>query len=126
MVVISAVRLTANMHKATPRGGLVVCGARANGLLAPARRLDGGNVNLVHLHHGLEGASRCLGVGIAYRLDEDLRGDLPGDAPLVLAPAALARLTAVVDDGVPVAIRLGLVLGSCIFRPIMNTNSDST
>lgn len=37
------------------------------------RRLDGGNVNLVHLHHGLEGASRCLGVGIAYRLDEDLR-----------------------------------------------------
>lgn len=82
----------------------------------PARRLDGGNVNLVHLHHGLEGASRCLGVGIAYRLDEDLRGDLPGDAPLVLTPAALARLTAMVDDGVPVAIRLGLVLGGHLKR----------
>ena len=28
--------------------------------------------NLAHLHHGLEGAPRCLGVGIAYRLDEGL------------------------------------------------------
>ena len=44
--------LTANMHKATPRGGLVVCGARANGLLAPARRLD------VSIHQdGVDGIS---------------------------------------------------------------------
>lgn len=102
--------LTAHKHKATPSGGLVVCGARANGLVAPARRLYGGDIYLAHLHHGLEGAPGGLGVGIRDRLGEGQGGDLPGDTPLVLAPAALARLTTVIYDGVPIAIRLGLGL----------------
>lgn len=72
------------------------------------RRLDGGDLYLAHLHHGLEGALGSLGVGIGDRLGEGEGGDLPGDAPPVLAPAALARPAAVLDDGVPVAIRLGL------------------
>lgn len=74
------------------------------------RRLYGGDIYLAHLHHGLEGAPGGLGVGIRDRLGEGQGGDLPGDAPLVLAPAALARLTTVIDDGVPIAIRLGLGL----------------
>src|SRR5690606_20409420 len=39
------------------------------------------------------------------------RGDLPGDAPLVPAPAALALLAAIADDRVPVAVGLLLVRG---------------
>ena len=37
--------------------------------------------------------------------------DLPGDAPPVLAPAALALLAAIADDRVPVAVGLVLVVG---------------
>src|SRR4029079_6359426 len=39
------------------------------------------------------------------------RGNLPADAPFVLAPAALAFLSAIADDRVPVAVGLFLVLG---------------
>jgi hypothetical protein len=38
------------------------------------------------------------------------RGDLPGDAPAVLAPTALALLAVIADDRVPVAIRLFLIV----------------
>ena len=62
------------------------------------------------VHHRVEGA---LGLGAAggERLHQRARGDLPGDAPFVLAPAAGAFLAAVADDGVPVAVGLGLVVG---------------
>src|SRR5262249_13846758 len=38
-------------------------------------------------------------------------GDLPRQSPAVLAPAARAFLTAVADDGAPVAVRFLLVVG---------------
>src|SRR5262249_16191061 len=40
------------------------------------------------------------------------RGDLPGNAPAVLAPAALAFRATIADDGVPVTVRLFLILCS--------------
>src|SRR5690606_30012648 len=54
-----------------------------------ARGLDGGDVDLAHPHHRLE---RALGFLAArrQRLHQHARRDLPGDAPPVLAPAALA------------------------------------
>ena len=38
------------------------------------------------------------------------RGDLPGEAPAVLAPTALAFRAAIADDRVPVTVRLFLIL----------------
>jgi uncharacterized protein YndB with AHSA1/START domain len=40
------------------------------------------------------------------RLGQQARRDLPGDAPLVLAPAARALLAAIADYGVPIAVML--------------------
>src|SRR5690606_21354531 len=59
----------------------------------------------------LEGALGGGFVGAGGRVGQHARGDLPGDAPLVLAPAALAFLPAVIDDRVPVAVGFFLVLG---------------
>src|SRR5690606_38920774 len=47
---------------------------------------------------------------IARRFEQHARRDLPGEAPLVLAPTAGAFRTAVFRDGVPVAIGFFLVL----------------
>ncbi len=70
-------------------------------------RLDGGDVDLLHRHHRLEGT---LGLAAAGRqcLGERARRDLPGEPPAVLAPAALTLLAAIADDRVPVAVRLFL------------------
>lgn len=54
-------------------------------------------------------ASKARGAGDGFA--ENARGDLPGDAPFVAAPAAGAFLAAIVDDGVPQAVGLGLVVG---------------
>ena len=77
---------------------------------ASARCRDGGDVDFFHGHHGGEDA---LGWGAAggEGVHERARGDLPGEAPAVLAPAALAFLAAVVDDGVPVAVGFFLGVG---------------
>src|SRR6266545_590383 len=71
--------------------------------------LDGGDVDLLHRHHRLEGA---LGLIAASRkcVGERARGDLPGEAPAVLAPPARTFPAAVADDGVPVAVRLLLIV----------------
>jgi hypothetical protein len=71
--------------------------------------LDGGDVDLLHRHHRLEGA---FGLGAAGRkgVSERTRGDLPGEAPAVLAPSARTFLAAVADDGVPVLVRLLLIV----------------
>src|SRR5687767_5740924 len=45
-----------------------------------------------------------------HRIGEDARGDLPGETPAVLAPAALALRAAIADDRVPVAVRLFLIV----------------
>ena len=64
-------------------------------------------------------AARAAGggaVGVAEGVGQGARGDLPGQAPLVLAPAAIALLAAVADDGVPVAVGLFLVVGGDLER----------
>src|SRR6476660_1490711 len=65
------------------------------------RRFDGGDVDLLHLHHRVERALGDGGVGAGDRLDQDGRCDLPIDAPFVLAPPARTLRAAVTDDGVP-------------------------
>src|SRR5438876_6706286 len=76
---------------------------------APPRCLDGGNVDFLHRHHRLEGMLRLIATS-RKRVGQHARGDLPGEAPAVLAPATLAFLPAVVDDRVPVAVRLLLIV----------------
>ena len=72
---------------------------------AAAGGVDFGDVDFAHLHHGLEGA---LGLGAAggHRLGKRAWGDLPVEAPAILAPAAGAFLASVADDGVPIAVGL--------------------
>src|SRR4029077_8176879 len=50
-------------------------------------------------------------VRIVKSLEQRAWGDLPGEPPLVPTPAAVAFLSAVVDDRVPVMIGLRLVIG---------------
>src|ERR671930_2558524 len=77
---------------------------------APSRCLDRGDVDLLHAHHGIKRAL-CLIAAGRQRLGQHARRDLPGDAPLVFAPAACTLLPTIADDGVPVAV--GLVLIFC-------------
>src|SRR5436190_6832371 len=77
---------------------------------AASRRLDGGDVDLLHRHHRLEGALGLSATG-RHRVGQRARGDLPGEAPAVLAPTARAFLAAIADDRVPVAVRLFLIVG---------------
>src|SRR6185369_6070671 len=50
------------------------------------------------------------------RLCQHARRDLPGDAPLVLAPAARALLASIADNGIPVAVGLLLIIGGDLKR----------
>src|SRR6476660_7465650 len=63
--------------------------------LALERGFDLGDVDLLHGHHRLEGALGGGAIGVVHRLDKNTRSDLPGEAPLVLAPTALAFLAAI-------------------------------
>ena len=85
--------------------------ACGTGLSAAPRRFDRRDVDLPHPHHRLESAPGRRRVGIGDGLGEDARRDLPRQAPFVPAPAAGAFLAAVVDDGMPQAVGLGLVVG---------------
>src|SRR5438046_3592917 len=76
---------------------------------ASLRGLDGGDVDLLHRHHRLEG-TLCLTATSGKRLGQRARGDPPGEAPAVLAPTPLAFLAAIADDRVPVAVRLFLIV----------------
>src|ERR1700736_1717355 len=73
------------------------------------RCLDGGDVDLLHRHHRPEG-TLCLTATSRKRIGQRARGDLPGEAPAVLAPTALAFRAAIADDRVPVTVRLFLIL----------------
>src|SRR5436305_281720 len=66
----------------------------------PPRCLDGGDVDLLHRHHRLEGALR-LGATSRQRVGQRARGDLPREAPAILAPPARAFLAAVADNRIP-------------------------
>src|SRR5205823_9214470 len=76
---------------------------------APPRGLDSGDVDLLHRHHRLEGTLRLIATS-RKRLGEHARGNLPREAPAVLAPTALALLAAIADDRVPIAVRLFLIV----------------
>src|SRR6476620_3712678 len=89
--------------------------------LAVVRGFDLGDVDLLHLQHRIH---RPLGGGpiaAGGALEQDARGDLPREAPFVLAPAAVAFLAAVIDDRVPIAVGLLLAFGQdheadCLIR----------
>src|SRR5574337_309027 len=83
---------------------------------AETRVLDRRDVDPAHLHHRAECPPRGCGVGVGDGLHQRDRRDLPRQAPLVLAPSALALLAAVADDGVPVAVGFGLVGGGDLER----------
>src|SRR5512141_1850393 len=76
---------------------------------AAPRRLDRGDVDLLHRHHRVEGAFGLSAAG-RKRVGQRARGDLPGESPAVLAPTARAFLPAVADDRIPVAVRLRLIV----------------
>ncbi len=60
---------------------------RPCGLLsASPSRLDGGNVDFLHGHHRCE-CTLCLIATCRECVGQRARGDLPGEAPTVLAPA---------------------------------------
>src|SRR5215213_4114103 len=75
------------------------------------RSLDPGDVNLAHRHHRFECSPGRGLVRIAVGPQQRTRRDLPRKAPPILAPAAIAFLPAIADDGVPIAIGLFLVVG---------------
>src|SRR5882762_9333965 len=76
---------------------------------ASTRALDGGDGDLLHRHHRLEGAL-CLTATSRKRIGQRTRGDLPGEAPAVLAPTACAFRSAIADDRIPVTVRLFLMV----------------
>ena len=80
------------------------------------RRLDPGDVDLAHPHHGVECALGGGPVWVVHGLEQHPGRDLPRDAPLVLAPAADAFLAAVADDGLPQTVGLGLILRADLER----------
>src|ERR1039457_6500524 len=84
--------------------------------LAPPRRLDYGDVYLLHWHHCFERALCRCWIAIRERCNKGAWGDLPRHAPLVLTPAALAFLAAISHDRVPQAGGFGLVAGRDLKR----------
>ena len=76
---------------------------------APPRCLDGGDVDLFHVHHRFED-TLCFLATSRQRIGQRARGDLPGEAPAVLAPTARAFLATIADDRVPVTVRLFLII----------------
>ena len=65
--------------------------------LAVERRLDRGDVDLPHRHHRVHRPLGAARSGSAISVEQPLRRDLPGQAPAVLEPAALALLAAIGD-----------------------------
>src|SRR5215510_1347224 len=83
--------------------------------LAAPRRLDCCDVDLSHAHHGFKRALCFIAAG-RQRFGQYTRRDLPRHTPLVFAPAALAFLAAIIDNGVPIAIRLSLIVSGDLER----------
>src|ERR1700722_5228025 len=67
------------------------------------------------MHHRLKRALCFIASG-RERLGQHAWCDLPREAPLVFAPAARTLLAAIADDGVPVAVGLGLIVGGDLER----------
>src|SRR6266566_7276679 len=86
-----------------------------NSTSAAPRGHDRGDVDLLHSHHRIKRPLCFIAAG-RQRLGQHARRDLPGNAPLVLAPAARTLLATIADDGVPVAVGLGLIVGGDLER----------
>ncbi|AEM42640.1 hypothetical protein KVU_PA0223 (plasmid) [Ketogulonicigenium vulgare WSH-001] len=69
----------------------------------------------MHGHHRGKGAGGFL-AACHHRLGQGAGGDLPRDAPPVLAPAAFTFLPAIADNGVPIQVGFGLILGQDLER----------
>src|SRR6266550_4058386 len=82
---------------------------------AAPRGHDRGDVDLFHSHHRIKRPLCFIAAG-RHRLGQRARRDLPGKAPLVLAPAAHALLATIADNGVPVAVGLLLIVGGDLER----------
>src|SRR5690349_12784309 len=82
------------------------CSPRA---LAAARPLDSGDVDLSHVHHSVKRAL-CFSATSSLCFGHHPRRDLPRHPPFGFAPAARAFLAAIIDDGVPIASGLSLIV----------------
>src|SRR5829696_3379643 len=82
---------------------------------AAPRRLDRGDVDLLHAHHRIK-RTLCFIAAGRQRLGQHARRDSPRDTPLVFAPAARTLLAAIADDGIPVAVGLVLIVGGDLER----------
>src|SRR6185503_54288 len=72
--------------------------ARHPGSALPVRRLlHRSDVDLPHFHHRFGGAFGFGLVGVLHQFDHAVWHDLPGEAELILEPAAYALLAAVSD-----------------------------
>ena len=69
------------------------------------------DVDLPHRQHRFHHALRRGTIRIGHGFDQHARCDLPGKAPTIPAPAALAFFTAVANDRIPVTIGVFLVVG---------------
>lgn len=76
-----------------------------------SRRFDRRDVDLSHLHHGIERPLDSGAVGVGYRFCQSPWGNLPGATPFVFAPAAHTLFATVAHDRVSVTIGLCLVRG---------------
>src|SRR5512133_161767 len=76
---------------------------------APPGSLNGGDVDLLHRHHRLEGTLRLTATS-RKRIGQRPRGDLPRETPAVLAPTARAFRAAIADDRVLVTVCLFLIV----------------
>jgi hypothetical protein len=73
----------------------------------PACTLQTFDIELLHLQHGLKGSLGFCGVRIIKQLSQDLGHNLPGEAKLILQPAALLRLRiAALGQPLPVVVYL--------------------
>src|SRR5438477_9984064 len=82
---------------------------------AAPRGHDRGDVDLLRSHHRIK-RPLCFSAAGRQRLGQHARRDLPGNAPLVLAPAARALLATIADNGIPVAVGLLLIVGGDLER----------
>ncbi len=78
-------------------------------------RFNGRNINLLHRHHRLEGTPGDIAAR-GHRIGQDAWGNLPVEAPFVLAPAARTFSATIADDSAPVTVRFRLIFGRDLKR----------
>src|SRR5699024_896084 len=72
-------------------------------------RLDLGDVDLAHNHHCFE-RTLCDFSARSHRLSQHTWRNLPRYAPFIFAPSAHTLYPTMVNDGVPIAVGLGLIV----------------